>query len=84
MVVTTTLGDIPEAHLRKHAAVIETDDQRIETVEYCLVGCPGVAHVTGQAQRVDCFCPEHVHRSLSVVVKRFPEGESVGFTQTLM
>ena len=72
--IATTHGPMDEAQLLKHAFAEETDDQRLEVVEYCRIDCGGLAHQTGVPQAIDCFCPHHIHRSVAVIVKRWPEG----------
>lgn len=78
--VLTTIGELPKAQLLEHITTLETDDQIVETVEYCLRDCEGIAHRTWEAQGVDCFCPQHIHRSVRVTIKRWPEGGIAGET----
>jgi len=69
-----TFRDVDESELIKRVDVHENDDIRIESVEYCVLGCAGHAHKTGVAQGDGCFCELHVHRSAHGIVKRWPEG----------
>jgi hypothetical protein len=81
--IGTKHGLVSEDRLQKRVDVVETDNHRIETVEYCPIECHGIAHRKGEAFGDGCFCPFHVRRDVDVTVKKFPEGESVGFTATL-
>ncbi len=78
MVVSTTLGEMDDSALQRYDYTLEDGDKRVTAVEYCLAGCTDEAH-----QQRPRICPNHVHRSVAVTVKRFPEGECVGFTATL-
>jgi len=73
MWVSTRLGEMRESALQKRVDVLEDADRRIEAVEYCVRGCLGMAHVSGVATGLGCFCPDHVHRSVHVTVKQVPE-----------
>lgn len=43
------------------------------TIEYCPLGCDGIAHSTGEPdEREGCFCGKHVHRSVHVKVHKIP------------
>ena len=63
---------------------LEDDNKIIETVEYCFKDCPADIHkVEGvknerlnqiQSGKAPCFCDLHVHRSVGVKMKRWPEG----------
>jgi hypothetical protein len=72
--ITTTRGDMDEADLRKFEQVIDNDDERTTTVEYCVKGCDGAAHITGTPDYPHCFCSQHVHRSAVVTIKKWPAG----------
>jgi hypothetical protein len=76
MNITTTLGLIDEALLIKHEGSFDNENERAETVEYCLQGCKGPAHITGKADSDSYFCSQHVHRSVHVTLKRFAFSES--------
>ena len=65
---------VDEVLLQKLETVQENDDCRLTAVEYCLQGCPGEAHVKGEAVGDGCFCSLHVHRSAHAVMKRWPDG----------
>jgi hypothetical protein len=80
VVVTTTLGEMDEFDLLTRMDSWENDDQRVTAIEYCLRECVGEAHRTGAPAGSGCFCPMHVHRSVSVTMKRWPEGGIDGFT----
>jgi hypothetical protein len=80
VVVTTTLGEMDVEALQQCEYVYENDDQRVTAVEYCLRDCAGEAHRTGAPAGSGCFCPSHVHRSVHVIMKRWPEGGIDGFT----
>lgn len=71
--IATKYGDVREDRLIKRVDVVETDDHRVEAVEYCPIECHGLAHVRNEPFGAGCFCPFHVHRSVSVTVKRMPE-----------
>lgn len=67
-----TFRDVDESELIKRVDVFENDDQRLEATEYCFAGCQGQAHVTGAPQGDGSFCEQHVHRSVAMVLKRWP------------
>lgn len=73
--VTTVLGDRDPDTLRKtvHVAA-DTDDLTTEWTEYCLPDCVGPAHDTGMADTPVVFCAHHIHHSVHVTLKRWPEG----------
>ena len=68
--INTTLGPLPDATLIKREGVIDNDNEKTTTVEYCLFGCKGLAHVTGKPDSQSYFCNQHVHRSVHVIVKK--------------
>jgi hypothetical protein len=68
--ITTTLGPIDEALLIKREDLTDNENETTAAVEYCLIGCRGAAHVTGQADTTSHFCNQHVHRSVHVTVKK--------------
>lgn len=76
MIIQTTLGLLDEALLIKHEGSIDNDNERTETVEYCLIGCKGPAHVTGQPESEMFFCRQHVHRSVHIALKKVAFSES--------
>ena len=69
MLIATKYGLVPEERLLKWEDVEETDEHRIEFVEYCPSDCHGAAHVHGERFAAGCFCPYHVHRSSHVTRK---------------
>lgn len=69
-IVTTTLGEMDDSLLQRIDTVLDNDNERTTTVEYCVLDCPGEAHRTGQPQGVGCFCPHNVHRSVDMELKR--------------
>lgn len=69
-VITTTLGDMDEALLEKREAVIDNDNEHTTVVEYCLRGCDGPSHVTGEPEAMERFCSKHVHRSAHITLKK--------------
>ncbi len=68
--IHTTHGALEESVLLKRVDRVETDDERTEATEYCLLGCGGTAHQTGQPDDVSYFCRQHVHRSVDMFLKR--------------
>lgn len=81
-IVETTLGPKPESELIRTTVQVETIDQGVTSTEYCLAGCQGPAHVTGVADAPGVHCRAHIHRSVRVHVKRFPEGAMAGALQS--
>ena len=81
-IVNTTLGPKPESELIRTTVQVETVDQIVTSHEYCLAGCSGSAHRTGVADAEGLLCRQHVHRSLNVHIKRFPEGAMAGAAQS--
>jgi hypothetical protein len=75
-IINTTFGPRDESLLIKHAGSIDNDNERTEIVEYCLMGCTGPAHTTNQPDSDMYFCSQHVHRSVSVALKRVAFSES--------
>jgi hypothetical protein len=70
VIINTRLGEMDDGALMAPLrSILENDDQRVEMIEYCVLGCEGHAHVTGVAQGDGCFCELHVHRSVHVTVK---------------
>lgn len=67
--IDTIQGPMDEALLIKHESHIDNENEKTDMVEYCLVGCSGEAHKTGQADVPNCFCVHHVHRSAHVTLK---------------
>lgn len=70
MIVNTTQGPLDESLLMKREDVINNENERTETVEYCLKDCNGWAHVTGKPVSELFFCDQHVHRSVHVTLKK--------------
>ncbi len=68
--VNTTLGPLPESTLVKREDVVDNDNERTTSIEYCLIGCKGLAHVTRTPDSQSYFCNQHVHRSVHVIVKK--------------
>lgn len=68
--IQTILGEMDESQLQRLDTVIENTVEHTEIVEYCVLGCEGLAHVTGQPQGDGCFCPHHVHRSVNMRLKQ--------------
>lgn len=66
--------DVDETALVKTEGLVDNDHERTTTVEYCLRGCPGIAHRTGIAEASSYFCAQHVHRSVHVRLKEWPAG----------
>jgi len=73
--ITTTLGPLDESLLIKRENVIDNENECTSSVEYCLKGCNGQAHITGQADAETHFCNQHVHRSVHVTLKRVAVSE---------
>lgn len=75
MTITTRLGLMDTSELMlPHLELDENDDRRIQSIEYCLLDCPGIAHKTGKSDKEGSFCSLHVHRSAHVDIKRMPLG----------
>lgn len=68
--IYTTHGDLEESVLLKHDGGFENENERTTWVEYCLSSCVGQAHRTGTPDAPNCFCVQHVHRSVSVNLKQ--------------
>lgn len=75
--VITTLGLMDESQLVKREDSIVNNNEVTQTVEYCIIGCRGVAHVTGQPDSVSHFCKQHVHRSVHVTVKKIDASHGI-------
>ena len=67
-------SDVDASTLKSIDTIREDDRQRIHSIEYCLLVCDGPAHATGIPDTVAHFCDRHVHRSVHVDVKVWPEG----------
>lgn len=67
--------------LPARVSVQETEDYRTTATEYCLRDCSGTAHATGVPDAPEYFCGQHVHRSVDVIMKRWPAAmaEAGGF-----
>jgi hypothetical protein len=76
--VPTKFGPMSEDRLKGWFGVFDSADARVETTEYCLIECTGDAHKGSEPLGDGCYCPHHVHRSVAVTVKRYPEGECSG------
>lgn len=72
--IPTTHGDLDEVFLRRREDVVDNAHEHTVAVEYCLSGCQGEAHRSGQATGTGCFCERHVHRSVHVTLKEWPAG----------
>lgn len=79
--ITTARGLMDEADLVKSELVFENDVERTTVVEYCVKGCTGQWHrgivtcgdSTYQTREGDApgvFCAQHVHRSVTVNLKK--------------
>jgi hypothetical protein len=69
-VIPTTLGPRDDSSLLKTEGLIDTDVERTTWVEYCVLGCDGLAHRTQQPDAESLFCRQHVHRSVHVTLKQ--------------
>lgn len=58
-----------ESELIKKETTIDDEREHVETVEYCVLACPGSAHRTGVADAPGHFCNMHVHRSVDMTLK---------------
>ena len=67
--VQTKFGEMDEDKLRKKEGMLDNDNEKTTTVEYCLADCDGPAHTTGVPDSPHCFCSKHVHRSVDVTLK---------------
>ena len=56
------------------AVTIDNAHEHTTTVEYCLRDCAGEAHRTRIADGPGHFCARHVHRSVHVTLKEWPDG----------
>jgi len=74
MQIPTLHGALDETQLVKHEIVVDTDHEHTTAVEYCLIGCDGPAHQTGTPDALGHFCAQHVHRSVHVTIKQWPDG----------
>lgn len=72
--ILTTHGLFEEAALIKRDLLVETDHERTTAVEYCLASCGGRAHATEISDAPGHFCDRHVHRSVHVTLKEWPDG----------
>jgi len=68
--INTTLGEMDESLLAKHEDVLNNANEKTTSVEYCLVGCKGPAHITNVPDSEAHFCGQHVHRSVHVTLKK--------------
>lgn len=66
--------------LIRHDGVIDNDNERTTTTEYCVLGCQGKAHQSGIPDAASHFCNHHVHRSGHVTLKKWPDavGTAIG------
>lgn len=79
--IETTHGLMDEADLRKTEGTLDDEETHMAWVEYCLVDCTGTAHHSRYPDAPGVFCRQHVHRSVSGVLKRGLEAE--GFAAVL-
>lgn len=75
--INTTVGPLEDDLLMRRDGEIDNDNETTTTVEYCLVGCNGPAHVTGIPDSPSHFCNQHVHRSAHVTLKKNVAAEGV-------
>src|ERR1043166_5810648 len=68
--INTTLGEVEESELQRLDGRIDNDNETTQTVEYCLINCPGEAHKRGTPDADSHFCNLHVHRSVHVTLKQ--------------
>jgi hypothetical protein len=68
--ILTTKGPMLESELEKREQVLDNENEHTTSVEYCLIGCPGLAHKTGVPDASSHFCNFHVHRSAHVRLKK--------------
>lgn len=66
--------DVEESELLRTDGLIDNEDEKTTIVEYCEKGCKGSAHVTRVPDAPTHFCNHHVHRSVHVQLKKWPEG----------
>lgn len=80
--IQTTRGLMDEALLLKKVGLVDNENERTTTVEYCLLDCSGQAHLTGEPDAPTHFCARHVHRSAAIHLKKpvfaFGEAASLG------
>lgn len=72
--ITTIVGDMDAALLERRDDSIEDDEKIVAITEYCQSGCEGNAHQTQRPDSPSHFCDRHVHRSVHVTLKKWPEG----------
>ena len=68
--INTLNGEVDESKLIKREGSIDNDNEKTQTVEYCLIGCEGEAHKTNVPDSESHFCRWHVHRSVHVTLKK--------------
>lgn len=71
-----TQDDVDESALIKIQVLIDDAEATTMSVEYCLAGCDGPAHARRIADAAEHFCSRHVHRSVNMQLKKWPEGLS--------
>lgn len=70
--INTTHGPMDDSLLMLHTGLVNNEDERTTSVEYCLKDCAGEAHQTGRPDSPSHFCNFHVHRSAHVTLKKVP------------
>lgn len=68
--INTTCGPLEEDLLIRRDGLVDNENEKTTTVEYCLIGCNGPAHVTEKPDSPGHFCNQHVHRSVHVTLKK--------------
>lgn len=68
--ITTLLGEMDESKLILKEGFWDDDDRTVNSIEYCMPGCDGSAHITGIPDAEGHFCNKHIHRGVHVTIKR--------------
>lgn len=72
--IPTIDGPMEESALLKTEGTLDTEVERTTWVEYCLKDCADPVHQTQQPSQPEFFCPCHVHRSVAMTLKQWPDG----------
>jgi hypothetical protein len=72
MLIETTKGMLDDSLLLLKVVEVDDDNEHTISTEYCLMNCPGEAHMTGEPDASGYFCCLHVHRSVTMQLKKWP------------
>lgn len=72
---TMPVGSLRRKVYEEHTGSPDADYWAVSfSEEFCALDCQGTAHETGRPDaREGCFCGLHVHRSVWVEVRKFPD-----------